>query len=59
MFYKFTHLKIKPHFAEITAKKKIDEAKPGAFNQITSYKHFIMLKYSSQYLFTFAVLEYF
>jgi len=36
MFHKFTYLKMKPPFAEITAKKKIDEAKPGAFNKIIS-----------------------
>jgi hypothetical protein len=34
MFYRFMHLKMKPPFAETTAKKKIDEAKQGAFNQI-------------------------
>jgi len=33
-FYTFMHLKIIQIVAETTVKKKIDEAKKGAFNQI-------------------------
>ena len=52
------HFKVIPTFAETTTKKKIDEAKQGAFNQSIKKKS-IILKYFSQYFFTFAVFEYF